>query len=76
MLCITHLPQIAAMADEHFVIEKSDSLGSTTTDVRGLDNEESISELARLLGSDEESKAAVENARDMKLRADEYKKTH
>lgn len=76
VLCITHLPQIAAMADEHFVIEKSASLGSTTTDVRGLDYEESIGELARLLGSDEESKAAVDNARDMKLRADEYKKTH
>lgn len=76
VLCITHLPQIAAMADEHFVIEKSASLGSTTTDVRGLDYEESVGELARLLGSDEESKAAVDNARDMKLRADEYKKTH
>ena len=74
VLCITHLPQIAAMADEHFVIEKSSSSGSTKTEVRGLDDEESVSELARLLGSDEESKAAIENARDMKNKALEYKK--
>ena len=75
VLCITHLPQIAAMADEHFVIEKSADSGSTKTEVRGLIEEESISELARLLGSDEESKAAIENARDMKNRAKEYKKS-
>jgi DNA repair protein RecN (Recombination protein N) len=74
VLCITHLPQIAAMADEHFVIEKSSASGSTKTEVRGLNDEESVSELARLLGSDEESKAAIENARDMKDKAREYKK--
>ncbi len=74
VLCITHLPQIAAMADEHFVIEKSSDSGSTKTEVRGLNDEESVSELARLLGSDEESKAAIENARDMKDKAREYKK--
>ncbi len=74
VLCITHLPQIAAMADSHFVIEKSATENSTITSVRHIEGDESVTELARLLGSDEESDAATENARDMKEKAANYKR--
>ncbi len=73
VLCITHLPQIAAMADSHFVIEKSATKDSTITNVRHIEGDESVSELARLLGSDEESAAAIQNARDMRAKAAEFK---
>lgn len=73
VLCITHLPQIAAMSDVHFVIEKSAGEDSTRTVIKRIDGDESVSELARLLGSDEESEAAITNARDMKQRAADFK---
>lgn len=66
VLCITHLPQIAAMADSHFKIEKSVSGSQTTTEIKLLEKEESITELARLLGGDVLTDAAVANAREMK----------
>ena len=74
VLCITHLPQIAAMADSHFVIEKNASDDMTITNVRRIEGEFSVSELARLLGSDVESESALDNARDMIAKAVEYKK--
>lgn len=73
VLCITHLPQIAAMADRHFVIEKSSSQESTITDIRVLEEEESLGELARLLGSDELTEAALSNAREMRIQAAAHK---
>lgn len=66
VICITHLPQIAAMADVHFVIEKSSTEEATITDIRRTDEEESLKELARLLGSDSLTEAALTNAREMK----------
>ena len=69
VICITHLPQIAAMADRHLVIEKSSDGLSTVTDVRCLREEESLGELARLLGSDELTEAALSNAREMRRQA-------
>lgn len=69
VLCITHLPQIAAMADAHFVIEKSSTDSHTITDIRRIDSEESLAELARLLGSDALTEAALENAREMRNQA-------
>lgn len=74
VICITHLPQIAAMADHHFVIEKSSTEDSTITDIRRLDEEDSLGELARLLGSDELTDAALANAREMRRQALDYKK--
>jgi DNA repair protein RecN (Recombination protein N) len=74
VICITHLPQIASMADRHFAIEKSSTADSTITDIRRLDENESLSELARLLGSDELSTAALENAKQMRQQALEHKK--
>lgn len=73
VICITHLPQIAAMADTHFVIEKSSTDASTITDIRQVEGEESLAELARLLGSDTLTEAALENARQMRSQAMEYK---
>ncbi|MBQ4537494.1 MAG: DNA repair protein RecN [Lachnospiraceae bacterium] len=74
VLCITHLPQIAAMADVHLVIEKSSMEGSTITDIRSVEGEESLAELARLLGSDTLTEAALENARQMRGQALEAKR--
>ena len=50
VICITHLAQIAAMADHHFMIEKNVSDGQTKTSIRELKAEESTDELARILG--------------------------
>ena len=74
VICITHLPQIAAMADEHFVIEKRSNQKETITDVRRLDEQDSLGELARLLGSDALTEAALVNAREMRGQALESKK--
>ena len=73
VICITHLPQIAAMADYHFCIEKSSRGENTITDIRVLEEEESLDELARLLGSDGLTEAALSNARDMRAQALEHK---
>lgn len=71
IICITHLPQIAAMADNHFLIEKSVEAGRTQTDIISLDYEASVKELARMLGSDTLSDSAINNARELKKKAKE-----
>ncbi len=73
VICITHLPQIAAMADKHFVIEKSSAEGTTVTQIHETGDEESLKELARLLGSDELTQAALINAGEMRSQAEHYK---
>ena len=73
VICITHLPQIAAMADVHFVIEKSSTDDMTITDIRRVAEKESLSELARLLGSDTLTEAALSNAKEMKEQANGFK---
>ena len=74
VLCITHLPQIASMADSHFVIAKGVKNGKTTTEIRALSHEETGEELARLLGGASITETVLENAREMKRMADEWKK--
>ena len=49
VICITHLPQIAAFADQHFLIEKGESGGRTHTGVRRMKREERVEEIARML---------------------------
>ena len=66
VLCITHLPQIAAMADCHIGIEKRPAGGRTVTDIRILDEESSIRELARLLGGAELTEGVYRTAAEMK----------
>lgn len=73
VICITHLPQIAAMADVHFVIEKSSTDDMTITDIRKVADKESLAELARLLGSDALTEAALSNAKEMKEQANAFK---
>lgn len=74
VLCITHLPQIAAMADTHFVIEKCKEGQKVMTTIRPLKEKETYDELARLLGGDEISKKALENAKELKETAKQAKK--
>lgn len=74
VICITHLPQIAAMADIHFEIRKSASEGSTATTIESLGREETVRELARLLGGAQITEAVLKNAREMKELADQTKK--
>lgn len=69
IICITHLAQIASMADGHFLIEKGLRGDRTATSIRELSEEESLKELARLLGSGEITKAVLENAKEMKENA-------
>ncbi len=69
VICITHLPQIAAMADTHFVIEKSVKDGGTVTGIRQLSREEIISELSRMLGGAQITDAVRNNALEMKRQA-------
>jgi len=69
VILITHLPQIAAKADHHFLIEKTVENGVTHTKIHPLTEKESIEELARLLGGDEISEASLENARELKAKS-------
>ncbi len=66
IICITHLPQIAAMADSHFVIAKKAFDGMTRTSIEEIKAEEEIRELARLLGGDVITEAVMNNAKEMK----------
>jgi len=50
VLCVTHLPQIAAFADKHFVVEKEQRRGTTVSRVSALDRGEQVQEVARMLG--------------------------
>lgn len=74
VICITHLAQIAAMADEHFLIEKGVKNERTQTGIRRLSEQESLEELARLLGSGEMTKAVLDNAGEMRKNALEVKR--
>ena len=65
IICITHLPQIAAMADEHFLIEKSVENETTVSRIHELSEEESVQELARMLGGVEITDTVLENAREI-----------
>ena len=75
VLCITHLPQIAAMVDTHFEIEKHVKGSETTTQIHPLNEEDSVKELARLLGGAEITAAVLENAKEMKELAQVHKNT-
>ena len=66
LICITHLPQIAAMADTHFVIEKSISDGSTISGIRKLSENDSVLELARLISGNIITQTTLKSAEEMK----------
>ena len=73
VLCITHLPQIAAMADVHFGIEKSVKDGITVTTIEPLNEDESTRELARMLGGAEITERTLDSAKEMKDLAQKQK---
>ncbi len=65
VICITHLPQIASMADTHFLIEKSVQNNQTVSGIRKLTPEESIEELARMLAGGSVTESVLANAKEM-----------
>jgi DNA repair protein RecN (Recombination protein N) len=65
LVCITHLPQIARIADRHFYIYKDSSKGKTNTRIKTLEGEERIIEIAKMLGGDKVSEAAMANAKEL-----------
>ncbi len=72
VLCVTHLAQIAAFADNHFLISKSESDNKTYTKVESLDNNGRIHELARIIGGIEQSKLSLDAASEMIENAKKY----
>ena len=74
VLCVTHLPQLAAMADTHFSVEKGESKGRTFTHVILLDREARKAELARLTGGTKVTPALLESAGELLDEAEAYRK--
>lgn len=73
VIAITHLPQIAAMANAHFLIEKKSDEHSTISRICPLSEDESVKELARMLGGAKITDAVMENAREMKALAANFR---
>ncbi len=73
VLCVTHLPQIAAMADAHFFIEKSEKDGDTSTYVTPLDRDGQVGEVSRLSGTKGVSSTSDRNATELKEWGDRFK---
>ncbi|OUN31868.1 DNA repair protein RecN [Blautia sp. An81] len=75
VLCITHLPQIASQADYHYLIEKNVENMETSTRIRRLSYDDSVEELARMLGGAKITDAVLQNAAEMKDLAQQQKNT-
>ena len=73
VLCVTHLPQLAAMADTHFSVEKGERGGRTYTRVVQLDREQRKAELARITGGTQVTEALLESAGELLTQAEEYR---
>ena len=73
VLCVTHLPQLAAMADTHFSVEKGERGGRTYTQVVQLDREQRKAELARITGGTQVTEALLESAGELLTQAEEYR---
>jgi len=65
VLCVTHLPQIASLADRHYAVRKRVERGRTTTEIAPLDPEERVEEIARMLGGEKLTETARHHAREM-----------
>ena len=75
VLCVTHLPQLAAMADTHFSVEKGEEKGRTYTHVVLLDRERRKAELARITGGAKVTEALLASAGELLDEAEEYRKS-
>ncbi len=73
IICITHLPQIAAMADKHFLIEKNTDHKETITKIEPLSNKQRVEEMARILGGAQITDAVRKHAKEMLLLAEQVK---
>ena len=73
VLCVTHLPQLAAMADTHFSVEKGEKGGRTYTEVRRLDREQRRRELARLTGGSHVSQTMLDGAEELLVQAEKFR---
>ena len=78
VICITHLPQIACMADAHLYISKRTEEGTTATQIRPLSERERISEIARMASGADMTTASLDNAREMvshaKMKKDAFRR--
>ena len=74
VLAVTHLPQLASMADKHFLINKFTDKDGAHTALTALDEKGMLGEIARLIGGSEYSSHALPHAEEMKRYADEFKK--
>ena len=75
VLCVTHLPQLAAMADTHFSVEKGERGGRTYTEVILLNREQRKAELARITGGSKVTEALLESAGELLDEAETYRKS-
>lgn len=73
VLCVTHLPQLAAMADTHFSVEKGEKNGRTYTAVQRLDREQRRQELARLTGGSHVSQTMLDGAEELLAEAEKFR---
>lgn len=76
VLCVTHLPQLAAMADVHFSVEKGERVGRTFTQVERLSRDRRREELARLTSGEHITDATLHAAEELLESAEAYKKLH
>lgn len=76
LLCITHLPQIAAMADAHFMIEKTTDGRTTKTGIKRLSGQDTVKEIARMLGGVQITDKVMESAAEMKALASKKKENN
>ena len=65
VLCITHLPQIAAFGDQHFLIEKSEAKGRTQTAIRAMAEDERVQEIARMLSGAKLTETSIRHAQSL-----------
>ena len=73
VLCVTHLPQLAAMADTHFSVEKGEANGRTFTQVRQLDRKQRQMELARLTGGAQVTETMLQGAEELLTQAENFR---
>ena len=76
VLCVTHLPQLAAMADTHFSVSKGEREGRTYTNLERLDRKQRREELARLIGGAAVTPALLESAEELLAQADAWRENH
>jgi len=65
VLAVTHLPQVAACADQHLLVSKAASHGQVSSQVRAIESEDRVNEIARMLGGEKLSATTLAHAKEM-----------